>query len=366
MRRPPPLPAPADEPEEPDASSASARSPHGRRRAPWSRPDSADGYEGASTPSEAEPDAATADVAADGAADVVAAVADPRSGGPDAGPASDARPASDAGVPSGSTAGEATEQADTARAMTSADVWRAARARRKALRAEIRRFTQRSRRRRIIWWSSIGAVIVVVIGSVVAAYSPLFAVEKVTVAGVSSLDPATVEAALGGQIGTPLALVDRSEVKSALVAFPLIETYSLELRPPHELLVRIVERTPIGVMETDAGFSLLDAAGVVLSTTPDRPEGVALLDISGGTGSEAFASAGLVMRSLPEELRATVTAVTASSADDVTLTLDGDRTVVWGNADQSARKAYTLDKLIAARPDARSYDVSAPDVAVVG
>ncbi len=33
-----------------------------------------------------------------------------------------------------------------------------------------------------------------------------------------------IEAALGDQLGTPLALVDSSKVKAALLAFPLIET----------------------------------------------------------------------------------------------------------------------------------------------
>lgn len=100
------------------------------------------------------------------------------------------------------------------------DVWRAARARRKALRAEIRRFTQRSRRRRIVWLSSIGAALLLVGGSVAAAYSPLFAVQKISVAGATTLDPAAIEAALGDQLGTPLALVDSSKVKAALLAFP--------------------------------------------------------------------------------------------------------------------------------------------------
>ncbi|MBQ3358932.1 MAG: cell division protein, partial [Microbacterium sp.] len=77
------------------------------------------------------------------------------------------------------------------------DVWRAARARRKALRAEIRRFTQRSRRRRIVGWSIVGALLLLVGGSVAAAYSPLFAVEKITIVGATTLDPAAIEAALG-------------------------------------------------------------------------------------------------------------------------------------------------------------------------
>ncbi len=351
MRRPPPLPAPADEPEETadEASSGAFRMPLGRRARPTVH---------AAPVAESAPDPVAADtVETVELSDVVAPVVKTTGSAVPSGPApSVAEPVPPAADPD-ETLG---------RPLTSADVWRAARARRKALRAEIRRFTQRSRRRRMVWWGSIGAVAALVLGTLIAAYSPLFAVEKVTVAGAGTLDADAVEAALAGQIGTPLALVDRSEVRSALLEFPMIETYSLELRPPHELLVRVVERTPIGVVKTDAGYSLLDAAGVVLSTTPERPEGAALLEITGGPESDAFASAGLVMRSLPAELRKTVTDVAASSVDDVTLTLEGDRTVVWGNAEQSSRKAYTLDKLIAARPDATSYDVSSPDVAVVG
>lgn len=246
------------------------------------------------------------------------------------------------------------------------DVWRAARARRKALRAEIRRFTQRSRRRRIVWLSSIGAIVLLVGGSVAAAYSPLFAVERITVEGATSIDPAVIEAALSEQVGTPLALVDTSEVKAALLAFPLIETYSLEARPPHDLTVRIVERTPIGVIESSAGYTLVDAAGVALSTTTDPPAGQPVVEIKGGVDSTAFRSAGLVVRALPAEIRAALTEVRASTADDVTLTLSTGLTVVWGSAEDSGLKALALSAALVANPAAASIDVTSPDVAVVG
>lgn len=249
---------------------------------------------------------------------------------------------------------------------SSRDVWRAARARRKALRGEIRRFTQRSRRRRIVWWSSVGAIVLLIGGSVAAAYSPLFAVEKITVAGASTLDPAAIEAALAEQIGTPLALVDSSEVKAALLAFPLIETYSLEARPPHDLTVRIVERTPVGVVRSDAGYTLVDAAGVALSTTTDQPAGQPLLEITGGIESVGFESAGLVVRSLPADIRSQLTGVRASTADDVTLTLSTGLTVVWGSAEESPTKALVLARALAANPEASTIDVSSAETAVVG
>ncbi|MFE1645341.1 FtsQ-type POTRA domain-containing protein [Microbacterium sp. P01] len=249
------------------------------------------------------------------------------------------------------------------------DVWRAARARRRALRAEVRRFTVRQRRRRLVWIGAAASLVLLVLVTLGAAYSPLLAVEKISVVGTSQLDAASVESALATQIGTPLPLVSESDVKAALIGFPLVETYSLEARPPHELVVRIVERTPIGVMETRAGYTVVDAAGVALSTTPTAPAGQPVLDITGGAKSAAFRAAGTVMRSLPDDIRAQVTAVTASTADDVTITLGGTNTqIMWGSADESAMKAVALAATMKARPPSTvsSYDVSSPEAVVVG
>ncbi len=248
------------------------------------------------------------------------------------------------------------------------DVWRASRARRRALRAEVRRFTVRQRRRRMLWLGAAGALVLLVLGTVGAAYSPLFAVERIEVVGTTTLDANAVAQALGGQQGTPLALVDSSAVKAALVQFPLVESYTIEARPPHDLVVRIVERTPVGVLSSAAGYTVVDAAGVALSTTPDPPAGQPTLKITGGTSSPAFRAAGTVVRSLPADIRAQVTEVTASTPDDVTLTLGGaNASVVWGDAEHSAQKALNLARMMQSRPpaDVSTYDVSSPDVVVV-
>ncbi|WP_225310166.1 FtsQ-type POTRA domain-containing protein [Microbacterium testaceum] len=248
------------------------------------------------------------------------------------------------------------------------DVWRASRARRRALSAEVRRFTVRQRRRRNIWIGVISAFLVMALGTAGVAYSPLFAVEKIDVVGTSQLDPAAVSAALGDQVGVPLAMVDDSAVKAALVRFPLVESYTLEARPPHDLVVRIVERTPIGAMQSAAGFTVVDAAGVALSTTPDAPAGQPVLDITGGTDSAAFRAAGRVVRSLPDAVRSQITAVSASTPDDVTLTLGASGSkVVWGSADRSAEKAVVLDRLMQKSPPdrAKEYDVTSPEAGVV-
>lgn len=248
------------------------------------------------------------------------------------------------------------------------DVWAAARARRRTLRAEVRRFTARQRRRRMVWVTVGVSLAALILGTLGAAYSPLFAVQKVSVVGASTLDAAAVEAALGDQLGTPLPLVDSSEVKAALVAFPLVESYAIEARPPHELIIRIVERTPIGSVPSAAGWTLVDAAGVALSTTPEPPADHPTLEIAGGVGSKAFHAAGTVFRALPDDIRSQVTGISATTANDVTLTLGGtDTTVVWGNADDSARKAVVLTQTMLSLPPSEvdTYDVSSPAAVVV-
>lgn len=248
------------------------------------------------------------------------------------------------------------------------DVWRAARIRRRTLRAEVRRFTGRARRRRLVWAVSLGSVVVLALFTLGAAYSPLLGVEKITVAGASTVDAKAVAAALDDQLGKPLPLVDESAVKAALVAFPLIESYSLQARPPHELVVRIVERTPVGVVTSPAGYTLVDAAGVALATTPRKPAGQPVISVDGGTQTPAFEAVGQVVRSLPEAIRAEVTAVRASSPDDVTLVLgDTGTTIVWGGAQQSAMKALVLETVMRTKPPSKVkvYDVSSPEAIVL-
>lgn len=254
-------------------------------------------------------------------------------------------------------------------AVTAGSVWAAARARRKALRQEVRRFTVRQRRRRRNWLIAGAAILVLVLGTLGAAYSPLFAVQDVRVIGTETLDPTEIAAALSNQVGTPLPLVDASEVKAALVAFPAIESYSIEARPPHELVVRIVERTPIGSIESAAGFTLVDAAGVALSTTPEPTPGFPVLDVQGGTEGPAFKAAGTVFRTLPEALRVDVASIAATTANDVSFVLGSTgTTVIWGSADKSVEKAQVLESgMVAIPPDTvNHYDVSSADVLVVG
>ncbi|MFD4421516.1 FtsQ-type POTRA domain-containing protein [Agromyces sp. NPDC058484] len=238
----------------------------------------------------------------------------------------------------------------------------AARDRRRYERQEVRRFTTRSRRRRITWAVVVGSIVALVSVVAVGAYSPLMALREVRVEGAERVPAAEVQAAFAEVIGTPLPLIDPAEVRTALEAFTLIETYATETIPPGTLVVRIVERTPVGVVDTGSGLELVDAAGVVIDRPAERPDGQPLIEVDGGVAAEGFRAVAAVVRSLPADVRAQLTRATAATADDVRLELAGGASVVWGNAEDSTLKADVLAALMSAVPpdDVSSYDVSAP------
>ncbi len=238
----------------------------------------------------------------------------------------------------------------------------AVRERRRYERQEVRRFTRRSRRRRIAWTVVAGAIVGLVAVVVIGAYSPLMALRDVRIEGASRVPSAEVQAAFANVMGTPLPLIDSADVHDALSAFPLIETYSTETVPPGTLVVRIVERTPVGVVDTGEGLELVDAAGVVIERPETRPEGQPLIDVEGGVAAEGFRAIAAVVRSVPPDVRAQLIGATAATTDDVRLELVGGASVVWGSAEESALKADVLATLMrAAPPDTVTlYDVSAP------
>ena len=254
--------------------------------------------------------------------------------------------------------------ADRPPSVSAREVRSARRMRKRYERGEVKRFTQRSRRRRAVWLISLGSVALILLVAVLAAFSPLMAVTKIEVLGTSRLNAATVSRALDSQLGKPLPLVDFGVIKNDLAKFPLIRSYSTETHPPGTLIVRIVERRPLGLLKVGDKFNLVDAAGVVIATTPERPGGYPLITMdpkaSSAQAKTGFAASAAVLAALPASVLPQVDSVTAKTRDDVTLTLLSGQKVLWGSPDQSELKAADLAGLLKNAPDASGYDVSSP------
>ena len=244
-----------------------------------------------------------------------------------------------------------------------AELRAARRERKRQDRAELRRFTKRSRRRRLTWFTLFAVAAVVAGLLLVAVFSPLLALREIRVQGAERLEAAEITAAVNGQLGTPLALLDEGRITRELGAFPLIKSFTTELLPPDTLAIRIVERTPIGLIENAGGFDLVDPAGIVIENTAKRPDGLPLIELGDAApGDKAFLAMTEVLLALPSDVRKRVESIAATTKDDVTLALtNSNQTVVWGSAERSEVKALELARLLKRHKDAGpgEYDVSA-------
>lgn len=232
--------------------------------------------------------------------------------------------------------------------------------RKSEIRSQRRRFTALSRRRR--WMIGSGAAVILVLFVAVfgVAYSPLMAVKTIEVTGANSIDPAQLQSALAGELGTPLPLVNPDDIAKALSAFPVVQSFTTESVPPSTLVVRIVERTPIGSVKSDAGFDLIDSAGVVISTTPEAPAGVPVLEVD-DTKSEAFKTLGTMLLALPADLRGRAVSAGATTTDDAWFQLADGPKIIWGDANNTALKLTVVQKLLAVSGDASEINVASPN-----
>jgi cell division protein FtsQ len=240
---------------------------------------------------------------------------------------------------------------------------RAVAARRRVERGEARRFTARTRRRRRLQLGIAGFVVLVLGGAVVTAYSPIMALRHIEVVGAHAVPASQLRQALAGELGKPLPLVRQADVRHALDDFRLIESYSTQLEPPSTLVVRITERTPLAVVKNGGSYEVVDQAGVVLSAGSAPQPGLPVVTFPAGERPEksaGFAAAAAVIAALPESVRATVTAASATSANNVTLSLQGGKQVIWGDADQTELKTADLKALLTGAAGASVYDVSSP------
>jgi cell division protein FtsQ len=232
-------------------------------------------------------------------------------------------------------------------------------ARKTAERNEIRRFTAHVRRRRQAALAIVASVVGLAAFVAVGTFSPVLALRTVTVEGTERVDPVLITEGLTPQLGKPLPLVDANAVRDVIALQPLVKSFAIEAKPPHELVIHITERVPAGYLSGKSGFTLVDPAGVTIEKSRERTLPLPVIDVKGASSTaEGF----------PAAVRSQVDRVAATTTDDVTLFLNptGSR-VIWGGPEDAALKARVLSALIANYPlgSVTTYDVSAPNSAVV-
>jgi cell division protein FtsQ len=244
----------------------------------------------------------------------------------------------------------------------------AVKARKTFERDEVRRFTAHLRRRKIIWASIAGSLAAIMIFVGIGVFTPVLALQTIVVEGANRVPADQIMVALQPQINKPLPLVDMGAVRQSVEAQPLIKSYSTVAVPPHTLVIKIVERSPIGYLAVGGNLVMVDPAGVTLEQSAERIPGIPLLTVEGGSAkSPGFTAAVDVINSLPSALAGQLDEVIANTTDDVTLVLIGGARVFWGGPENAAMKNRVLSQLLSVNPvgSVSEYDVSSPKTAVV-
>jgi cell division protein FtsQ len=219
-----------------------------------------------------------------------------------------------------------------------------------------------------VWASIAGSFVAIVIFVGVGMFTPILALQNIVVEGATRVPADQIIASLQPELNKPLPLVDMGAVRKAVEAQPLVKSYSTVAVPPHTLVVKVVERAPVGYLPSPNGFTMVDPAGVVIEESEERIPGLPLLTVEGdSTRSKGFAAAIDVINSLPAGLSGQLDEVIANSTDDVTLILTGGARVFWGGPENAAMKNRVLSQLLALNPvgTVSEYDVSSPKTAVV-
>jgi cell division protein FtsQ len=241
-----------------------------------------------------------------------------------------------------------------------------------SLRSRRRRAVRRADPRRRLLDAAAVLLAVVTVGAWVVYASPLLAVRTVQVDGVGSLTDAQVEQVAGIEAGTPLMRVDTGTAAARIAQIPQVASVEVTRGWPHTVVVTLVERVPVAIVDRAGTRSLVDRDGVLFDTiTGAVPADVVPLTVPRPGPDDVTTAAALgAVVALPADVRREVTGVTAGSPDDVTLTLTDGRTVLWGSAEATPRKARVLAALLAqieagSLDQADTLDVSTPDAVVL-
>ncbi|MEZ5115596.1 MAG: FtsQ-type POTRA domain-containing protein [Candidatus Nanopelagicales bacterium] len=241
---------------------------------------------------------------------------------------------------------------------------------------------------------ALAAAALAALGTWVVLGSDLLAVHDVRVEGVSSIPADRVRAVADVPVGTPLARVDVDAVVARVAALPEVAGVEVRRGWPRSLVVVVREREPVAVVAERAAGSaaadpaadpggsaaatsaaatpaaspaaspaagdggwLVDATGVAYRRVDRVPAGLPWITADEGPARQAAAA---VVAGLPDKIARRVIAASATTRDDVTLTLRSGAEVRWGSAEQPELKAEVLRALL--RQDATWYDVSAPEL----
>ncbi|WP_336209126.1 cell division protein FtsQ/DivIB [Nonomuraea sp. LPB2021202275-12-8] len=192
-------------------------------------------------------------------------------------------------------------------------------------------------------------------------FSPVLGVRSVEIVGNVTVPADKIRQTAGVADLHPLATVNLADVQVRVQSIRQVASARVDRVWPGTLKIEVVEREPVAQVAAGGKAALLDKLGVVIEVRDVAPPLVPVLKVDRpGAGDQATMAALRVIGSLPGEIGGRVRQVSATTAEDVTMTLSDGRTIIWGGVDRPEDKARILTSMLRRR--AEVYDVSSPDV----
>lgn len=157
--------------------------------------------------------------------------------------------------------------------------------------AERRKAVAEDRAKRNLWkLLKVLVALIAVASAVWIALSPLMSVSQVRSTGVVASDAHETMAAHSVVAGTPMILIRSGEVEEALESDPWISEARVHLNWPNEVVVRIVERTPVAWVRTTSGWARRAIDGVALPSPAGPKAGMPWIELPGVDDASAETS----------------------------------------------------------------------------
>jgi cell division protein FtsQ len=238
-------------------------------------------------------------------------------------------------------------------------------------------------RRRIPWrtrFFALAGVAVVALGAWVLLGDRVFIVRSVTVTGTHLVSTSQVIEAADVPLGAPLSSVNAGAVTRRVETIRQVSSATVTLDWPDHVAIAVTERVPvIAVRMANGSYDLVDPSGVIVLSATAKPAGLPLFTtpLSGAAlrADPGVAAASAVLAELAPSLARTVSSVSvapvpsgsggggaSAESQQVTLSIKGGKTIVWGDPSNAAAKNRELE--IVLRNGVNYVNVSAPGTVV--
>lgn len=177
-----------------------------------------------------------------------------------------------------------------------------------------------------------------------------------------------VESIVREQGDRSLMLVSTKSIEEDIGGMAGVTEAQVHKHFPHGLDVTFKAQEPTAILKDSQGtLTAVDRKGRVLNTVDKPAKNIPIIQVANlerGKSDRTVKQTLRILSSMPEDMRHSVTKVTADTQDSITTELNkGERVIIWGDGSDLKLKLAVVDKIIndpSKIGDKHQLDVSAP------